>query len=143
MLTDQHVVELPVEPLIRNFMLLIGPISSIFDFLTFYLLRVVLHAEAALFRSGWFVESIATQVLVIFVIRTRRNPFKSKPNIWLASSSILVVAIAAALPYTALGRYLGFVALPAVFFGILMGMVILYLVMVELGKRWIYQRYAM
>jgi Mg2+-importing ATPase len=143
---DQEYLKKPRQwdmQLIRNFMLLIGPISSIFDFLTFYVMLVVLHAQAALFRSGWFVESIATQVLVIFVIRTRRNPFKSKPNIWLASSSLLVVAIAAALPYTALGRYFGFVPLPAVFFGILMGMVMLYLVMVELGKRWIYQRYAM
>jgi len=143
---DQEYLKKPRQwdlPLICNFMLLIGLISSIVDFLTRYLLRVVLHAEAALFRSGWFVKSIATQVLVIFVIRMRRNPYKSKPNVWLANSSLLWIAIAAALPYTALGRYFGFVSLPAVFFGVLMGMVILYVVMVALGKRSIYQRYAM
>jgi P-type Mg2+ transporter len=65
---------------IRNFMLIIGPISSLFDFLTFYVLLDVLKAHEALFQTGWFVESLCTQVLVIFVIRTRGNPFKSKPH---------------------------------------------------------------
>ncbi|MGZ8982640.1 MAG: magnesium-translocating P-type ATPase [Methylotenera sp.] len=126
---------------IRNFMLVVGPISSIFDFLTFYVMLVVLHAQEGLFRTGWFVESIATQVLVIFVIRTRRNPFKSRPNGWLASTSLLIVAIAAMLPYTPLGTYFKFVPLPPVFFSILIAMGIVYLVMVELVKRWFYRRY--
>jgi len=65
---------------IRNFMLVIGPISSAFDFLTFYILLLVLNADESLFRTGWFVESLSTQVLVIFIIRTRANPFKSRAN---------------------------------------------------------------
>lgn len=129
--------------LIRNFMLTVGPISSLFDFLTFYVMLVILQAHEALFRTGWFVESIATQVLVIFVIRTRRNPFKSQPNKWLAGTSLLIVAIAAALPYMPIGTYFGFVALPPVFFGILIAMAIIYLVMVEFVKRWFYRRYKM
>ena len=104
---------------------------------------VILYAHEALFRTGWFVESIATQVLVIFVIRTRRNPFKSHPNKWLAITSLLIVAIAALLPYIAIGRYFGFVALPPVFFSILIAMAIIYLVMVEFVKRWFYRRYKM
>lgn len=105
---------------------------------------VILYAHEALFRTGWFVESIATQVLVIFVIRTRRNPFKSHPNAWLAGTSLLIVAIAAVLPYIAIGRYFGYaVALPPVFFSILIAMAIIYLVMVEFVKRWFYRRYKM
>lgn len=128
---------------IRNFMFVVGPISSIFDFLTFYVMLKILGAGEALFRTGWFIESIATQVLVIFVIRTRRNPFKSRPNLWLATTSLLVVAVAAMLPYTTLGAYFGLVPPPLVFFTILVAMVITYLVMVELVKLWFYRRYKM
>ena len=80
---------------IRNFMLVIGPVSSVFDFLTFYVMLAVFHAGEALFHTGWFIESMATQVLVIFIIRTRRNPFKSRPNPWLIACSLTVVAVAA------------------------------------------------
>ncbi len=69
--------------LIRNFMLILGPVSSVFDFLTFYVMLKILHAGEALFHTGWFIESMATQVLVIFIIRTQRNPLKSRPNQWL------------------------------------------------------------
>ncbi|MBW4047858.1 MAG: magnesium-translocating P-type ATPase, partial [Proteobacteria bacterium] len=78
---------------IRNFMLTIGPISSVFDLLTFYLLIRLLKADEALFHTGWFVESIATQVLVIFVIRTRRNPLRSHPHVWLTLLSLGVVVL--------------------------------------------------
>ena len=66
--------------LIRNFMIFIGPISSIFDFLTFYVLLHYLPRRRALFHTGWFVESLATQTLVLFVIRTAQNPFRSRPS---------------------------------------------------------------
>ena len=69
---------------IRNFMLVLGPVSSLFDFLTFGLLLLVFGAGQALFQTGWFIESLATQVLVIFVIRTRRNPLRSRPSPYLA-----------------------------------------------------------
>ncbi len=79
---------------IRNFMLSVGPVSSIFDFLTFYIMLHVFHAGEKLFHTGWFIESMATQVLVIFIIRTRRNPFKSRPNLWLTLCSLSVVCLA-------------------------------------------------
>jgi Mg2+-importing ATPase len=127
---------------IRNFMLVVGPISSVFDFLTFYVMLVVFHAGEALFHTGWFVESIATQVLVIFVIRSRFSPFASRPNPWLAAVSLSVVAIAALLPFTPLAGAVGFVPLPAGFFGVLAAMVAVYLVTVEGVKRWFYRRLA-
>lgn len=125
---------------IRNFMLSIGPISSLFDFLTFYLLISLFHAHESLFRTGWFLESIATQVLVIFVIRTRRNPLRSHPNRWLVLTSLAVVVTAMILPFTLLAPYLGFTPLPISFFGLLAALLIAYLVMVEGGKQWFYRR---
>ncbi|NMM18511.1 MAG: magnesium-translocating P-type ATPase [Rhodoferax sp.] len=125
---------------IRNFMLTIGPISSLFDFLTFYLLISLFNAHESLFRTGWFVESIATQVLVIFVIRTRRNPLRSHPNRWLVLTSLGVVVTAMLLPFTPLAPYLGFTPLPLSFFGLLTVLLISYLVMVEGGKQWFYKR---
>ena len=127
-------------PFIRNFMLTIGPISSLFDFLTFYCLILLFSANEPLFRTGWFVESIATQVLVIFVIRTRRNPLYSHPNRWLVLTSLGVVLTAIVLPFTALAPYLGFVPLPLSFFGLLVVLLIAYLLMVEGGKQWFYRR---
>ncbi len=125
---------------IRNFMLTIGPVSSLFDFLTFYLLLRLFDAQPALFRTGWFVESIATQVLVIFVIRTRRKPWLSRPNPWLVALSLGVVAAAMALPFSPLAPALGFVPLPLEFFGLLAVLLVAYLAMVEVGKRWFYRR---
>lgn len=125
---------------IRNFMLTIGPISSLFDFLTFYLLIRLFNAHESLFRTGWFVESIATQVLVIFVIRTRRNPLRSHPNRWLVLTSVCVVLTAMALPFTPLAPYLGFSPLPLAFFGLLTVLLLAYLAMVEGGKQWFYRR---
>lgn len=126
---------------VRKFMLIVGPISSIFDFLTFFVMIKVFQAGEALFHTGWFIESLATQVLVIFIIRTRNNPLKSHPNPWLTICSLLVVALAVLLPFTPLGRYLGFVAPPLLFFFILTIMVIIYLLMVEGVKQWFYKHY--
>jgi len=125
---------------IRNFMLTIGPISSLFDFLTFYLLLSLFNAHESLFRTGWFVESIATQVLVIFVIRTRRNPLRSHPNRWLVLTSVAVVITAMLLPFTPLAPYLGFTPLPRSYFGLLVTLLVTYLLMVEGGKQWFYKR---
>ena len=127
---------------IRNFMLIIGPVSSVFDFLTFYIMLAVFHAGEALFHTGWFIESMATQVLVIFIIRTRRNPFRSRPNPWLIACSLTVVAVAALLPFTSAGAHLGFVAPPAVFFLILAAMLLFYLLAVEGMKQWFFRRFA-
>jgi Mg2+-importing ATPase len=124
---------------IRRFMLVIGPISSAFDFLTFYVMLVVLSANEALFRTGWFVESLTTQVLVIFIIRTRGSPLASRPQPLLTATSLAVVALAAVLPFTSLGAYFGFVPPPAKFYFILAGIVVIYLAAVEVAKRLLYR----
>jgi Mg2+-importing ATPase len=85
---------------------------------------------------------MATQVLVIFLIRTHRNPLRSRPNPWLVAGSLAVVATAALLPFTPFGVHLGFVRPPALFFLILTGMVLAYLLAVEAMKRWFYRRFA-
>jgi len=121
-------------------MLVIGPVSSLFDFLTFAVMLQIFHAGEALFHTGWFVESLATQVLVIFVIRTRGNPLRSAPGASLAATSLAVVAIAALLPYTPLGARLGFVPVPGLFFVILAGMVVTYLTLVQVVKARFYRR---
>jgi Mg2+-importing ATPase len=125
---------------IRNFMLMVGPVSSVFDFLTFYLLLHLFRADEALFHTGWFIESMATQVLVIFVIRTRGSLLQSRPSRLLTLTSLSVVAMAIVLPFSPLADRLGFVAPPAAFFGLLAGMVTIYLAGVELVKRWFYAR---
>lgn len=124
---------------IRQFMLRIGPISSVFDFLTFALLWQLFQAQPVLFRTGWFVESMATQVLVIFVIRTRGRPWRSHPSRWLVFSSVAVVLAAMALPFTPMAPYLGFAPLPLAVLGWLAALVMAYLLMVEVGKQWFYQ----
>jgi P-type Mg2+ transporter len=126
--------------MIRRFMVFFGPISSIFDFATFGIMLGVFDAHAPLFRSGWFVESLATQSLVIFAIRTRRVPFfRSRASKPLTLTTLLCVAIGAYLPYSPVNHILGFRPLPAAFFGFLVGMVIIYLVLVELGKTIFYR----
>jgi Mg2+-importing ATPase len=124
---------------IRNFMLVIGPVSSLFDFLTFYVLMAVLQADEKLFQTGWFVESLCTQVLVIFIIRTRGNPIRSRPHPVLVATSMAVVAVAVLLPFTPIGAYFGLVPPPARFYLILGGMVVVYLLAVELAKRGFYR----
>jgi Mg2+-importing ATPase len=124
---------------VRNFMLVIGPISSLFDFLTFYVMLVVLQAGEKLFQTGWFVESLCTQVLVIFIIRTRGNPLKSRAHPLLTVTSLAVVATAILLPFTPIGTYFGFVPPPAKFYFILGGMTIVYLFLVELAKQGFYR----
>jgi Mg2+-importing ATPase len=127
---------------IRNFMLIIGPVSSVFDFLTFYIMLALFHASEQLFHTGWFIESIASQVLVIFIVRTHKNPFDSRPNPWLVACSLAVVAVAALLPYTPAAVHLGFVAPPALFFLTLGATLLLYLACVEAMKQWFFRRIA-
>ncbi len=121
--------------MIRRFMAFFGPISSAFDFLTFGIMLWVFHAGESLFQSGWFVESLCTQTLVIFVIRTRRVPFfRSRPSLPLTLTTLACVAVAVALPFTPLRGPFGFVALPLGFLAMVAGMVVAYLALVELGK---------
>jgi len=120
---------------IRNFMLVIGPISSLFDFLTFYVMLKAFNAGEKEFHTGWFVESLATQVLVIFVIRTMGRPWRSRPSSPLAWTALVVVALSCILPFTPLGTILGFVPLPLSYFGFLALVVVVYLTFVEIVKR--------
>ena len=126
--------------LIRNFMIFIGPISSIFDFLTFYVLLHYFHASQPEFHTGWFVESLATQTLVLFIIRTSGNPLKSRPSIPLAITTILIVIIGVVLPFSPLATLLGFTPLPGPFFTFLAISTITYLLLVEWAKRFLFSR---
>jgi Mg2+-importing ATPase len=120
---------------IRRFMLTFGPISSLFDFLTFGLMLGVLHAGPVEFRTGWFVESLATQTLIIFAIRTRRIPFlKSRPGGFLTATTLSVVVIGIALTLSPLASRLGFTPLPWQFFAALVVLTVAYLVLVEFTK---------
>lgn len=120
---------------VRDFMLVLGPVSSAFDLLTFGLLLGVFGADQALFRTGWFVESMATQVLVIFAIRTVRPAWRSPPHPLLAAGALAVVAIAVLLPFTPPGGWFGFVAPSAGLLGALAAMTLAYLAVVEQVKR--------
>ncbi|HEV2359956.1 MAG TPA: magnesium-translocating P-type ATPase [bacterium] len=120
--------------MIRDFMLYIGPISSIYDFLTFYVLLRIFHASQALFHTGWFVESLATQTLVLFVIRTAGNPLRSRPSGPLATTTVLVVLIGIVLPFTALAKPLGFVPVTGAFLAFVAIATTTYLLLVEAAK---------
>jgi Mg2+-importing ATPase len=126
--------------LIRDFMLLVGPVSSLFDFLTFYVLLRVLHATEVLFHTGWFVESLATQTLVLFVIRTMGNPLKSRPSRSLTLATIAVAGIGLALPATPLAPLLGFTVPPPMYFVFLVIATFTYLALVEVVKRIVAKR---
>ncbi|PYN61584.1 MAG: magnesium-translocating P-type ATPase [Candidatus Rokuibacteriota bacterium] len=121
--------------IIQRFMVVIGPISSIYDFLTFGVLLWVFRASEALFQTGWFVESLATQTLVLFVIRTAGSPLRSRPSLPLAVTTVLVVLIGVILPFTPLAATLGLVPLPGAYFVFLGGVTMTYLVLVEVVKR--------
>jgi Mg2+-importing ATPase len=120
---------------IRNFMLLVGPVSSLFDFLTFYVLLHFLHATEPLFHTGWFVESLATQTFVVFVIRTRDNPLVSRPSAALTLTALAVVGIGLLLPVTPLAPVLGFTVPPPSYFAFLVVATVTYLALVEFVKR--------
>ncbi len=125
---------------VRKFMMTFGPISSIFDFTTFFVMLGVLHANHAEFRSGWFVESLATQTLVVFLIRTRRVPFfSSRPSRAMLITPVACAAVGAVLPFSPFAKMLGFTALPLSFFLILIGMIFGYLILIETAKKRFYR----
>lgn len=127
---------------VRKFMWVFGPLSSVFDFITFWLLLRVFRADEALFHTGWFVESLATQILVIFIIRTV-HPSQDPPHPLLVGSSLSAFALAVALPYFPLAHLLGFVPLPAPILGALALVTLAYLAAVYGVKRWFFARYQL
>ncbi len=132
---------------IRRFMITIGPISSLFDYATFALMWFVFSAQTierqSLFQTGWFVESLLTQTLIVYIIRTPRLPFfQSNPAPIMAAISVVVMAIGTALPFSPLAPALGFVPLPAAYFGWLAAILFCYACLTQLVKTWFVRRYG-
>ena len=128
---------------IRRFVTMIGPISSIFDFITFGILYFFMHASEQMFHTGWFLESLITQTLVIYIIRTNRKPFvESMPGKYLVLMSVLIVAIGILLPFSPLAGGLGLVKPPMYYFAVLAGIVLTYLALVQSVKVWFVRKYG-
>ena len=123
---------------IRRTMLILGPMSSLFDFMTFAVMLQLLHADATLFRTGWFVESLATQTLVVLSIRTIATPcWRSRPGGALLAAVLIVVAVGALLPLTPLAAPLGFTRPGVGFYAVLVLLVITYIALVDRAKHWV------
>ncbi|MFH0928052.1 MAG: cation transporting ATPase C-terminal domain-containing protein, partial [bacterium] len=130
---------------LTKFILLIGPVSSLFDYATFFLMLYGFNAwlNPALFHTGWFIESLFTQTLIIHIIRTKKIPFiQSRASFLLTLSTILVLAFAAWLPYSPLASALGFVPLPLSYWGYLLGFVLAYFALTQVVKNIFVRRYG-
>jgi Mg2+-importing ATPase len=139
---DRDLVERPRRwniKFIRNFMVTFGAVSSVFDYLTFGLLLLVLRASTDEFRTGWFLESVMTELWIMLVIRTQRPFFKSRPGRPLLIGTIIVAGITLVLPYSPLNKLLGFVPLSASLILALAGLTLLYIIASELAKRVFYK----
>jgi len=128
---------------IRTFMLLLGPVSSFFDFVTFGVLLFIYHASPTFFHTGWFLESLCTQTLVIHVIRTGKIPFvQSRPSGFLIFTSLFIVTLGLLIPFSFLAKPLGFVTPPPSYFLILFAVVLIYLFVVQGVKSWFVKQYG-
>jgi Mg2+-importing ATPase len=128
---------------LKHFMFTFGFTSSLFDFATFFLFFYVFHANESLFQTAWFMESLATQALVVHVIRTRKIPFlQSRPSTWLFVSTFACVIVGWLIPYTPIGTWLNFSPLPPVMLLSIVGIVVVYLCVVEIGKRIFYRKFG-
>lgn len=143
---DPEYVERPKRwdiSFIRRFMALLGPVSSLFDFLTFFIMLLIFQATEPLFQTAWFLESLCTQTLVIFSIRTKRTPFyRSRPSGPLLLSTLCIAGSALLLPFTPLGPLFGFVKPPPAFFAVLAAIIGAYIGLTEAVKKWFYGRYG-
>ena len=127
---------------IRRFMLIFGPLSSLFDFATFAVLLWLLKANEAVFHTGWFIESVLSAGVVVFALRTRLPFLRSKPSRAMLGMTLLVAAITLALPYTPLANVLGFTPLPLTTLLVIFGIVALYFLSAEFAKRWFYKHFG-
>jgi Mg2+-importing ATPase len=125
---------------IRKFMLTFGLVSSVFDYLTFGVLLLILHATPDQFRTGWFMESVISASIIVLVIRSRRPFFKSRPGKYLFVATIAVVIATLVFPFTPIGEIFGFIPLPASFLAMMGLIVVLYILMAELVKKIFYQK---
>jgi magnesium-transporting ATPase (P-type) len=134
---------------IRRFMIIIGPVSSLFDYVTFFTMLFVFQrfidpkVFPSSFQTAWFVESLCSQTLVVLIIRTRRVPFyKSKPSKYLAVMLLSVITFAIIVPYTPVGAFFGFTPPPPAFYLALAGILGAYALLAETVKKWFYKRYG-
>jgi Mg2+-importing ATPase len=140
---DRELVEKPRRwdiKFIRDFMIVFGVVSSVFDFLTFGALLFLLDANAEQFRTGWFLESVMTELLILPVIRTWRPFYQSRPGKPLWVATLIVLAVTLALPYLPLNKWLGFSPLPASFILVFAGITGSYLIASEITKKFFYRR---
>jgi len=162
--TDRVDEELVAKPLtwnignVKRFMIFIGPVSSIFDYLTFALMWFFFHCSAfvnpvtgaqdremlaKLFQTGWFVESLLTQTLIVHIIRTRRIPFiGSRASLHLTLTTLFIMAVGAWLPYSPFAGALGMVALPAIYWAWIAAFLVSYSVLTHFVKTWFFRRYG-
>src|SRR5450759_1915941 len=140
---DEQMIDYPRRwdiKAIRKFMITFGLVSSVFDYLTFGLLLLVLHANEGQFRTGWFLESVISASVIVLVIRSRKPFFRSKPAKYLVLATLSTIVATVALPYTPLGEILGFERLPFPFL-VLIGMIVLaYIASAEIVKRVFYKK---
>lgn len=126
---------------IKKYMVVFGPISSIFDLLTFYILFAIYHLNVATFQAGWFIESLATQTFVIYIIRTQKIPFiQSRPSKYLTLTTVGAVLLGFLLTQKGIGEFFGFSPLPWYALLTIVGLVTVYLILVEIVKRIFYKR---
>jgi Mg2+-importing ATPase len=125
---------------IRNYMVLFGLVSSIFDLLTFAVLLFIFHASPETFRTGWFVESLLTELVIALVVRTRGLFFRSRPGTLLLTSSFMVIALTLVLPYLPINVLFGFIPLPAPLMLAMIGLTMLYVIVTEMAKKYFYSR---
>jgi P-type Mg2+ transporter len=131
---------------ILKFMLLIGPISSIFDYVTYFMMLYVFNAwdKPALFQTGWFVESLLTQTLIIHIIRTAKIPFfESRASVALIATSVVIAGVGTAIPFSRLGAFLGFVPLPPTYWAALLLIITSYAVLAHVMKTWFVRRFGL
>ncbi len=144
--TDSVDEELITQPrrwnirFIRNFMATFGVVSSLFDYLTFGVLLLILHATVDQFRTGWFVESVVSASVIVLVIRTRKPFFKSKPGKYLVIATLLIMVLTLGLPYTPIAKVLGFQPLPVSFLLMMGVIVVVYIIATEMVKKLFYRR---
>ncbi|TAM60289.1 magnesium-translocating P-type ATPase, partial [bacterium] len=140
---DEELLQRPARwdmPLIRRFMLAFGPINALMDFSIFAFMALVLHVDAATFRTAFFVESFATQTVVIFALRTRRSMWRSRPSAALTLTTLLALGIGVALPFSSLAHTLGFTPLTAGPMLAIAVLIVVYVLVVEAAKRWFFRR---
>jgi Mg2+-importing ATPase len=121
-------------------MILFGVVSSIFDFLTFGVLLLLFHASPVEFRTGWFIESLLTELVIALVVRTRHLFFRSRPGTLLLVSTLIFIIITLVIPYLPFNSLFGFIPLPAPLMLAVIGLTALYVLVTEIAKNYFYSR---